>query len=148
MSSINCNWRILLVALLAVTFLTFAQQSGGSPTTGSGSSGSSGSGSSGSTTPRAPTTGTTTSTTPNRPSDLNMDPFGSTNAGIQGRLVPNPGQRLTVDLFQDGIRMDTAFSDSDGTFKFSRQQFSNRRYEIHVMLGPDTEYQEEVDFQP
>ena len=52
-----------------------------------------------------------------------------------------------MDLYQYGIRLDTAFSDTDGTFKFPRQ-FSNRRYEIHIQLGPDTEFQEEVDFQP
>ncbi len=74
-------------------------------------------------------------------------PFGRNSRGIQGRIMPSMGQRLAVELYQDGVRMDMTFTDMEGTFKFERQQ-SGRRYEIRIQLGGDSEYVEEVDFMP
>ena len=81
---------------------------------------------------------------PRFPSDEMRDPFGR-GRGIQGKIVPSPSTRLRVDLYIDSIRLDTTYTDMDGTFKFERQQ-PGRRYEIHVDIGPGVEYVEEVDF--
>src|SRR6266849_1935686 len=63
-----------------------------------------------------PTTGTTTTpntgTQPQRPTmpgDDN-DPFNQ-GRGIKGRIIPSPGQRLNVELYLDGIRLDQTFTD-------------------------------------
>ena len=73
------------------------------------------------------------------------DPFGRSGRGIAGRIVPRPEFHLRVELYRDGIRMDTTFTKSDGTFRFERAQ-PGRRYEIRVDLGNGWEYAEEVDF--
>ncbi len=75
---------------------------------------------------------------------FNRDPFGR-GRGISGKIVPSPATRLRVDLYLDTIRLDTAYTDLDGTFRFERQQ-PGRRYEIHIDIGPGVEYVEEVDF--
>jgi tetratricopeptide (TPR) repeat protein len=62
-----------------------------------------------------------------------------------GKLVPNPGIRMEVDLFESGVRLDTVFTDLDGVFKFRRQS-TNTRYEIRIRLGPDAEFQDELEF--
>ena len=133
---------------LLVTLLLCWSASGQTPTTGGGTPPSG----TGTTTPR-PTTGTTPTTPGGQPpqrqptfgQDEN-DPFGR-GTGVRGRIVPSMGQRLTVELYLDGMRLDMTFSDMEGNFKFERQQ-SGRRYEVHVQLGPDQEYVEEVDFNP
>ncbi len=104
--------------------------------------------STGTTTPTAPTTPTNPTTpstgTTQRPT-MDNDPFNQSPIGIQGRIVPSPGQRLEVELYMDGIRLDQAFTDMDGTFKFPRQR-NGQRYELHIQLGTDQEYVEEVEF--
>jgi len=72
-------------------------------------------------------------------------PFGN-NQGLVGRLVPSPVTRLEVELYQDGVRVDTTFTSNDGTFRFPRQG-NDRRYEIRVILGGGQEVRQEVDFQ-
>jgi Tfp pilus assembly protein PilF len=126
----------LPIILIAFTALLGAQQSS-TPTTGSGSAGS------------KPNTGagsgtTTTGSPPNMNSGVSS-PFGP-NQGVAGRLVPNPATKVAVELYQDGVRVDTTFTSSDGTFRFPRQA-SDRRYEIRVLLGPGQEVRQEVDFQ-
>jgi tetratricopeptide (TPR) repeat protein len=100
--------------------------------------------------PSSPTATTppTTTTPTTRPTfdPNNPDPFGTSSTGIIGRLVPSPGSRATIDLYQNGARIDTAFADTDGTFRFPRAS-SGGRYEIRIPLGPDTEFREEIQFQ-
>lgn len=72
------------------------------------------------------------------------DPFG-TSRGIKGRIIPAQGMRLQIELYLDGMRLDMTFTDMEGNFKFERQQ-AGRRYEVRIMLGPDQEYVEEIDF--
>lgn len=81
---------------------------------------------------------------PRFPQDDMRDPFGR-GRGVTGKIVPSPSTRMRVDLYIDGIRLDTSYTDMDGTFKFERQQ-AGRRYEIHLDLGRCVEYVEEVDF--
>ncbi len=81
---------------------------------------------------------------PRFPSDDMRDPFGR-GRGISGKIVPSPSTRVRVDLYIDSMRLDTTFTDMDGKFRFERQQ-PGRRYEIHVDMGPNLEYVEEVDF--
>ncbi len=81
---------------------------------------------------------------PRFPTD-DRSPFGQRERGIGGKIVPSPSTRLRVELYQDSIRLDTTFTDMDGSFRFERQQ-PGRRYEIHIDLGPGVEYVEEVDF--
>src|SRR5438876_8971098 len=146
------NRRVLLSICLAIAMgiasIAFAQGTGTGSGTGSGSTGtgnpSTGAGNTGGTTGRGSTT-----TPPNQQQpqfDPRNDPFSNAREGISGRLIPNPGQRVMIDLYQDGMRLDSAFSDADGGFKFPRM-FGNRRYEIRIQLGPDLEFREEVDFQ-
>ena len=52
-----------------------------------------------------------------------------------------------VDLYQQGSRIDTAVTNSDGTFSFPRAR-NNDRYEIRIDLGNETEFRDEIDFQP
>ena len=76
-----------------------------------------------------PTTGSSSSTTGQPPSLGSTNNLSVNNNGIAGRLAPTPTNRVTVELYQDGIRIDTTYTASDGTFRFPRQQ-SDRRYEI------------------
>jgi len=86
---------------------------------------------------------------PTRQPNFNDDnnPFGRATRGIQGRIMPSMGQRLQVELYEGGIRMDMTFTDMEGTFKFERQM-TGKRYEVRILLGGDSEYVEEVDFMP
>jgi len=84
-------------------------------------------------------------TQPRFPTDDRNDPFNRGGRGISGKIVPSPSTRMRVDLYVDSIRLDTTYTDMDGTFRFERQQ-PGRRYEIHVDMGPNLEYVEEVDF--
>src|ERR1022692_625556 len=93
-----------------------------------------------------PTTGSSSSTTGQPPSLGSTNNLSVNNTGIAGRLAPTPTNRVTVELYQDGIRVDSTYTASDGTFRFPRQQ-SDRRYEIRVILGPGQEVRQEVDFQ-
>ena len=81
---------------------------------------------------------------PQQPS-LEDDPF-SQKRGITGRVVPNPGTRLRIELYLDGMRLDDTYTDLDGKFKFERVTTGSRRYEVHIEVGPGKEYVEEVDF--
>ena len=51
---------------------------------------------------------------PTQPS-LEDDPF-SQKRGITGRVVPNPGTRLRIELYLDGMRLDDTYTDLDGKF--------------------------------
>lgn len=86
---------------------------------------------------------------PRFPTDESRDPFSrdpfGRGRGITGKIVPSPATRLRVDLYLDTMRLDTTYTDMDGTFRFERQQ-PGRRYEIHIDIGPGVEYVEEVDF--
>lgn len=105
-----------------------------------------GSGSGGGNVPTRPTQPTqpTQPRQPTQPS-LEDDPF-SQKRGITGRIVPNPGTRLRIELYLDGMRLDDTYTDLDGKFKFERVTTGSRRYEVHVEVGPGKEYVEEVDF--
>lgn len=66
---------------------------------------------------------------------------------MSGRIVPSPGTRVRVDLYSDGMRLDTTYSDLDGGFRFTGQlTMASGRFEIRVEVGPGKEYVEEVDF--
>jgi len=78
---------------------------------------------------------------------FNTDPFGRKQMG--GKILNHPSMRLKVEIWLDGIRLDTTFTDMDGAFKFERlaqQNMNFGRYELHIDLGPGIEYVEEVDF--
>jgi tetratricopeptide (TPR) repeat protein len=128
----------LAVVLLLFVVFALGQSAGssGTPTTGGNKP----------TTPTTPTTPTPTSRQPTFDSS-NPDPFSNNSPGINGRLIPNTGSRTEVNLYQDGVRLDTTFSQSDGSFNFLRGVMG-RRYEIRVVLGPDTEFREEIEFMP
>lgn len=134
---------VLLIALLAVSVAAQAPKggtTGGTP--GGTTGGTTGGGNTGTTTP---------GNTPNparQPNfgDQSNNPFSS-GRGVSGKIMPQPGQRLQVELYMDGIRLDQTFSDMEGNFRFERQS-SGRRYEIHIFLGDGQEYVEELEFQP
>jgi Flp pilus assembly protein TadD len=67
--------------------------------------------------------------------------------GLYGRVMPAPSTRLEVDLYRDGQRIDYTMTDSEGNFQF-QVSFNERRYEIRIPLGPESEYREDVDFLP
>jgi tetratricopeptide (TPR) repeat protein len=52
-----------------------------------------------------------------------------------------------IELYQEGARIDTAFSQSDGLFSFPRARIGFR-YEVRIGVTPDTEFRQELDFQP
>src|SRR6266404_1261085 len=127
---------LLVLSLFVVFALGQSTGSSGTPTTGGNKP----------TTPTAPTAPTPTPRQPNF-DNSSPDPFGNNSPGINGRLVPSTGTRTEVSLYQDGARLDTTFSDADGSFRFLRAVMG-RRYEVRVVLGPDTEFREEVEFMP
>ncbi len=146
--------RILLsLALVLLLPLTLAAQQGqqgggggGGTQPGAGGTGGTGTGGTG---PGGQPPPGGTQPAPRQPTfgqEDQRDIFGR-GRGIQGRIVPSQGMRLQVELYKDGMRLDVTFTDLEGNFKFERQQ-GDRRYEIHVQLGPDLEYVEEVDFMP
>ena len=102
-----------------------------------------GSGSGGGNVPTRPTQ-PTQPTQPRQPTP--EEDIFSTKRGITGRIVPNPGTRLRIELYLDGMRLDDTYTDLDGKFKFERVTTGSRRYEVHIEVGPGKEYVEEVDF--
>ncbi|GEM_PF-2431072 len=72
-------------------------------------------------------------------------PSTGANVGISGRVVPNQLTRVAVELYQDGIRLDTTYTGSDGSFRFPRQM-SDRRYDVHVIMPDGQEVSQMVDF--
>lgn len=53
--------------------------------------------------------------------------------------------RVRVDLYLDAMRLDTTFTEADGSFRFGRNM-GRQRYQVHIDVGPGIEYVEEVDF--
>lgn len=136
--------RLLLFTLLLGS-VVFAQQPTPPSTGGGGGQPGGGAGS-----PTRPTTPDSTRP-PSQPQQPQFpqdgrDPFGQGKRGLGGKIVPAPGSRLRVDIYLDGIRLDTAYTDMDGTFRFERLQAGPRRYELRIEVGPGIEYVEEVDF--
>jgi Tfp pilus assembly protein PilF len=76
---------------------------------------------------------------------MNSGSFGNAQS-VVGRLVPNPGTRVLVELYVDGMRLESTFTSAgDGSFHFPNQP-ANRRYEVHVQLGPGRELRQDVEF--
>jgi predicted Zn-dependent protease len=140
---------VAVLLLFTVTSLAQTPPTGGGGTGGGtggstgGTGGTGGVGGTGGTGTRPP--GGTQPTVRQPDFGQQEDPFSRGRSGVQGRIVPNPGQRLMVELYLDGMRMDMTFSDLEGNFKFERQP-ANRRYEIRIQVGPDMEFVEEIDF--
>jgi tetratricopeptide (TPR) repeat protein len=122
--------RMLVCVLCCVGLTALGQTTAKPPVTGGSTTG---------------TTGTTPTTPP--PSFPTTDPFSKNGTGIQGRLIPGPNTRVQIELYENGARVDSAFSQSDGSFNFPRAK-SGTRYEVRIVLGSNIEFRQEMDFQP
>ena len=78
---------------------------------------------------------------------LGVDPLGSFNRGISGRIrmLHAPSAFLRLELYRDMMLVGTTMTDGNGAFRFEGQQH-DKRYEIRVDLGNGYEYVEDVDF--
>jgi hypothetical protein len=123
---------IVLVAILATAGLVSLDGQAVKPPPGSSSGSTSN-----------PGAGTSTS---GQPSNIggNVPTFSSN--GIAGRLVPAPSMSVMIELYQDGIRLDSTYSSVDGSFRFPRHP-SDRRYELRIQVEPGREVRQEIDFQ-
>ena len=86
-----------------------------------------------------------------RPEFPGQDPFGRdpsfgrSGQGISGRIVNAPSINFRMELYRNGMLMDSTFIQTDGGFHFERAQ-PNNRYEIRLDMGNGWEYREEVHF--